>query len=142
MAKLDRRRIVEALELREIQEGFAVRRCCERATWLEMRQLMEMAERICQLSRAGRKREMDDLDQRLYQRLLELSGNKMLLDAADNYRFLGRKVLGAERDEKLVREEHLAILAAISDGRADDAERFVRAHIIATREAIERVLRE
>ena len=64
----------------------------------------------------------------------------MLRDVSDKYRFLGRTVIGTERDEKLVRDEHLAILTAIADGRSDDAERFVRAHITATREVIERVL--
>ena len=140
VAKLDRETIMEALELREIHEAFAVRRCCERATRLEIRQLMDVAERIYQLSRAGRTREMDALDHHLHERLIELGGNRMLLDVSDNYRFLGRTVVNAERDERLVRDEHLAILTAISDGRADDAERFARAHIVATRQAIERVL--
>jgi DNA-binding GntR family transcriptional regulator len=139
VARLDRQTLLEALELREIHEAFAVRRCCERASRLEMRQLMDVAQRIYQLSRAGRKPEMDALDRQLHGRLLELAGNGMVREMSDTYRFLGRMVVGVERDEKLVRDEHVAILTAIADGRADDAERLIRHHIAATREAIESV---
>ena len=140
VARLDRATILEALELREIHEAFAVRRCCERATRLEIRQLVDVAERIYQLSRAGKKAEMDALDRQLHGRLLELAGNAMVQEAADNYRFLGRMVVGVERDERKVRDEHVAILTAIADGRADDAERLIRHHIAATREAIEKAI--
>jgi DNA-binding GntR family transcriptional regulator len=140
VARLDRQTLLEALELREIHEAFAVRRCCERSTRLDMRQLVDVAERIYQLARAGKKAEMDALDHQLHGRLLELAGNGMLRDLSDNYRFLGQMGVGVERDERKVREEHVAILTAIADGRADDAERLIRHHIAATREAIESVL--
>ena len=142
VARLDRETILEALELREIHEVFAVRRCCERATRLEIRQLMEIAERIYQLSRARKRAEMDALDRQLHERLLQLAGNAMLRDLSENYRFLGRMVVGVERDEKKVRDEHLAILTAIADGRADEAERLIRHHIAETRKAIEEALAE
>src|SRR5687767_11370889 len=140
VTRLDRPTILEALELREIHEAFAVRRCCERATRLEMRQLVDVAERIYQLSRTGKRAEMDALDRQLHARLLELAGNGMLRELAENYLFLGRMVVGVDRDEKQVRDEHVAILTAIADGRAADAERFLRQHLAATREAIEKVL--
>ena len=137
VASFDRRSALEALDLREIHEAYAVRRCCERATRLELRQLAALAERIQEASRGGRDAEAEALDHELHGRLLALAGNAMLLDLSKRPHFVARATAhNAGRDGKAAYEEHLAILQAISDGRADDAERLVRQHIARTREAL------
>ena len=64
----------------------------------------------------------------------------MLMRLAHNYRVLG-KFVRANRDPKVIRDEHIAILTAIEEGRADDAEKLMRDHIEAARSAIEKSMK-
>ncbi|HWP40099.1 MAG TPA: GntR family transcriptional regulator [Tepidisphaeraceae bacterium] len=137
VSKLDKEKVLESFEVREMHEALAVRRCCERVTRVQIRELMDMAERIYELGVAGKLDEMGSLDRQLHSQLIHLSGNSMLIRLADNYRVLG-KFVRADRDPGVVRDEHLAILRAIQDGRADDAERLVRQHVAAARLAVEK----
>ena len=50
------------------------------------------------------------------------------------------KFVRADRDPAVVRDEHLAILRAIEEGRTDDAEHVVRRHVAAARLAVEKRL--
>jgi DNA-binding GntR family transcriptional regulator len=75
----------------------------------------------------------------MHARITELSGNRMLARLADNYVVLG-KVVRARRDPKIVHQEHLEILRAIESGNEDDAERLMRAHIRAAREAVAQII--
>ena len=68
----------------------------------------------------------------LHATLIQLSGNNTLARLADNYRLLGTFIRDG-RDSEVVRNEHLAILRAIQDGRADDAEWLARQHVAAAR---------
>jgi DNA-binding GntR family transcriptional regulator len=139
VTKLDREKLLEAFEVREMHEGLAARLCCDRVTRAQVRQLMDMAEEIYQLGTAQKLTEMGSLDRGLHSQLIHLCGNKMLARLADNYRVLG-KFVRADRDPTAVRDEHLAILQAIGDGRADDAERLIRQHVAAARLAVEKQL--
>ena len=55
---------------------------------------------------------------------------------ADNYRVLG-KFVRANRDPQVVRDEHLAIIKSIERGRAAEAERLMREHVMAAKAAVE-----
>jgi DNA-binding GntR family transcriptional regulator len=132
VARLDRERLAEALEIREMHESLAVRRCCERVTRSEVRALVDLAEQVYRRAAAGEAQESAALDRLLHGRLIDLSGQGMLSRLADNYRPLVES-LRDERDPQVVRREHLAILRAIEDGKADDAERLVRGHVAAVR---------
>src|SRR5688572_23575440 len=46
VSKLGKEKILEAFEVREMHEALAVRRCCERVTRVQIRELMKLAERI------------------------------------------------------------------------------------------------
>jgi DNA-binding GntR family transcriptional regulator len=139
VTKLDREKLLEAFEVREMHEGLAARLCCDRVTRAQIRQLMDMAEEIYRLGTEQKLTEMGSLDRELHAQLIHLCGNKMLARLADNYRILG-KFVRADRDPTAVRDEHIAILQAIGDGRADDAERLIRQHVAAARLAVEKRL--
>ena len=53
---------------------------------------------------------------------------------------LGDEARRWARPPGVVLEEHLAILKAVEDGREDDAERLMRAHVRATREELQKYL--
>ncbi|HEV2294785.1 MAG TPA: GntR family transcriptional regulator [Tepidisphaeraceae bacterium] len=137
VSKLGKDKLLEAFEVREMHEALAVRRCCERVTCVQVRELIRLAERIFDFGTAQELDEMASSDRRLHSQLIHLSGNSMLIRLVDNYRVLG-KCVRADRDPAVVRDEHLAILQAIGDGRADDAERLVRQHVAAARLAVEK----
>ena len=135
VSQIDRPRLLEAFYVREVHEGLAVRLCCERATRTDIRELMAVAEEIYSLGAARKLEEMGTLDRELHSRLIHLSGNSMLIRLADNYRILG-KIVRADRNIEMVRNEHLAILQKIQDGDADQAERLMREHVAAARVAV------
>jgi DNA-binding GntR family transcriptional regulator len=139
VTKLNKNRILEAFEVREMHEALATRLCCERVTRAQIRELVEMAEQIFKLANSSKPDEMASLDRELHARLVRLSGNGMLARLADNYAILG-KFVRADRDPAVVRDEHLAILRAIEEGRTDDAEHLVRRHVAAARLAVEKRL--
>jgi DNA-binding GntR family transcriptional regulator len=137
VSKLGKEKLMEAFEVREMHEALAVRRCCERVTRVQVRELMKLAERIFESAVAQRLDEMAASDRTLHSQLIQLSENSMLIRLVDNYRVLG-KFVRADRDPSIVRDEHFAILQAIEDGRADDAERLIRQHVAAARLAVEK----
>jgi len=140
VSKIDKSRLLESFEVRAMHEGLAARLCCDRATRAELRVLGEMVEQMFKLGKAKKWEEMSSLDRQFHSRIIELSGNSMLVRLAHNYRVLG-KFVRANRDLKVIRDEHLGILKAIEEGRATDAERLMREHIEAAREAIERSMK-
>jgi len=137
VTELNQARLLEAFEVREMHEALAARLCCERATRAQIRQLTELAEEIYQLARNQDFSKMGSLDRNLHTQLIQLSGNRMLVRLAENYRVLG-KFVRAERDPSVVRDEHIGILRAIEDGRVDDAERLMRLHVAAARLVVEK----
>jgi len=141
VAELSAERLIEAYHVREMHEGLAARLCCDRVTRGQVRELLALAVAACELGRSGRLDEMGLADRQLHSRLIQLSGNSMLMRLAENYWVLG-KVVRASRDPEAVFEEHAAILKAIEDGRAEDAERLTREHVRAGREAIARQIAE
>ena len=129
--RLDNEAMVEALQVREMHETLAVRLCCRRTTREDLDQLRVLAERMYVLGQEGEEAgssEMGWLDREFHCRLLELSGNELLVRLADAYLILG-KAVRMGRDAKEVYEEHLALLDAIEAGQVDEAERLVREHI-------------
>ena len=140
VSKIDKNRLLESFEVRSMHEGLAARLCCDRATRAELRVLGEMVEQMFKLGKAKKWEEMSSLDRQFHSRIIELSGNSMLVRLAHNYRVLG-KFVRANRDPKIIRDEHMAILKAIEEGHCNDAERVMREHIQAGREAIERSMK-
>src|SRR6476620_8739917 len=50
VTKLNKDKLLEAFEVREMQEALAARLCCERATRAQIRELVELAQRIYSLA--------------------------------------------------------------------------------------------
>jgi DNA-binding GntR family transcriptional regulator len=140
VSKIDKNRLLESFEVRAVHEGLAARLCCDRATRMEIRALRKMVEQMLKLGKSKKTEEMSSLDRQFHANITELAGNDMLIRLAHNYRVLG-KFVRANRDPKLIRDEHVAILDAIEEGRADDAERLMREHIEAARIAIEQSMK-
>lgn len=141
VSRLDKSKLLEAFEVREMHEGLAARLCCQRATREEIHKLREMVEEIYRLDRQKRYEEMGVLDREFHMSLIDLSGNSMLVRLAHNYRILG-KFVRANRNAQEVREEHQAILKAIENGQADQAEKLIREHVAAARRAVEDSLKD
>ena len=139
VSRLNAEKLLESYDVREVHEGLAARLCCDRITRRQVRALRETAERISSLAGEGKFDEMASADRDLHQRIIQIAGNSSLIRLAENYCVLGKIVRG-NRDPYVVREEHLAILQAIEDGRGDDAERVMREHIRAGKRAIEEQL--
>jgi DNA-binding GntR family transcriptional regulator len=135
VSELSTQKLLDAFDVREIHEGLAVRLCCDRITRIEIRELVEMVQTAHALARQDKAMEAASLDRELHQRLTHISRNSMLIRLAENYRVLG-KVIQMSRDPDAVRDEHLAILKAIEEGRPDEAERLMRTHIRIAKNAL------
>ena len=136
VSELSNQKLLDSFDVREIHEGLAARLCCDRITRIEVRELAEVVQRIHALARQDKAMEAASLDREFHQRLTHISRNSMLIRLAENYRVLG-KVIQMSRDPDAVRDEHLAILNAVEEGRPDDAERLMRTHIRIGKQALE-----
>jgi DNA-binding GntR family transcriptional regulator len=136
VSELTYAKLREAYDVREMHEGLAARLSCDRITRTQVRELVEMAQRMAELAGENKLDEMGSLDREFHHRLLEIAGNSMLLRLVDNYRVLG-KVVRVNRDPEQVRKEHLAILKPIEEGKPEEAERLMREHIRAGKQAVE-----
>ena len=134
--ELDPAMLRSAYEIREMFEGLAARLCCEQASRQDVRELRDIAQRCHRCATQGELTEMGRLDRQLHQRTIRISGNPLLDRLTEGYRVLGMFVR-AHRDIDAVRDEHLAIIDAISAGDADAAERLARDHVRKAREALQ-----
>ena len=141
VSELSVKKLLDSFDVREIHEGLAARLCCERMNRREIRELTEMANQMLELAQQDKLMEMANLDREFHRRLTHASENSMLIRLADNYRLLG-KVFQMSRDPQQVRTEHLAILQAIEEGRSNDAESLMRAHIRTAKQALEHQISE
>jgi DNA-binding GntR family transcriptional regulator len=132
VSRLDKQKLVEAYELREMHEAIAVRRCCERLSRAELNELMELPPRIYAAGKADKWELAACLDRELHGQLLERSDSSMLRRLAENYLLLCRVVRKGPGPTR-ARADHLSLLRAIADGDADKAERIIRQHIAAER---------
>lgn len=139
VSELNAKKLLDSFEVREMHEGLAARLCCERMNRQDLRCVGEIVDRIRALSREDKRMEAAELDREFHHTLVRYSGNSMLIRLADNYRLLG-KVIQLTRDPEMVYAEHTAILRAIGEGNADEAERLSRVHIQIARRDVERAI--
>ena len=137
VAELSVEKLIDAYEVREMHEALAVRACCDRVTRAQIRELRTLVDEILKRAEAGDIIGAGSLDREFHHRLIQLSGNSMLMRLADNYVLLGKIVRkGPRPNMKQVHREHRAVLKAIEEGRPDDAERLIRRHIRIARETV------
>ncbi len=128
VGELDAQTLLEAYQIREVFEGLGSRLCCEYGSRADQRELAELVERSHSRGRDGNLAEMNALDRQFHYRLVAISGNRLLAKLTESYRVLGMFV-PANRDMQEVRDEHMAILAAIESNTPDEAERLARRHV-------------
>ncbi len=128
--------LLEAYRIREMHEGLATRLCCEHMTRAEIKNMRLLAEEICDAGKSNAMEKMGELDRQFHNEILEKCGNKLLSRLVDSYSIL-QKIVRGKRDPVPVKAEHMAILDAIEQGRADDAERLMRDHISTGRKFVE-----
>lgn len=136
VGNLDASRLIEAYEVREYLEGLAARRACGRVSQSDITALESMADSIWNLSEAGNVEEMGAADRAFHLQIVHLSRNSVLVRLAEGYRTLGMAVR-ASRHPRVVYDEHLRIIGAISRNKPEDAERFARQHVHEARLIIE-----
>lgn len=136
VAALDGRRVLEALEIREMLEALAARLCCHRASRENVGELGVLAERIRTLARRGRTAEAAELDRAFHRRMVELSGNSLLLRLTDQCRILAA-VKKMDVDIGTAHDAHVRILRALDRNLPGEAERAAREHVRSAREALE-----
>ena len=128
--------LFEAYRIREMHEGLAVRLCCENMTRAEISGMKLLVEEIYEAGKVGDMEKMGQLDRQFHNEILEKCGNKLLIRLVDSYSIL-QKIVRGKRNPIPVKVEHMAILDAIEQGRADDAERLMREHIATGRKFVE-----
>jgi len=139
---LDGAMIVESIQIRAMLEGLAVRLCCRRITREQIRRLEDHARTIYALSQENRQEEWAYQDRLFHQRLIEISGNRMLQRLSENFWVLGKIIRGQEKSAEAILQEHLAVLKAVEEGREEEAERLMRDHIGNLGEGIEEQIQQ
>jgi len=122
-------RLLECYELRELFEGLAARRCCDRITVRQLRDLREMADEIYRLRGEGQHEPSGRLDRDFHFRLTQISGGYMLKRLSNTYAVLGKVVTPRTGDAERPLAEHQMILNDIQSGRPDAAEKSAREHV-------------
>jgi len=130
-------RLLECYELREVFEGLAARRCCERITVHQLRKLREMGDEICRLRNDGHHEQSGLLDREFHLRLTQIAGNRLLERLTSTYAVLGKAVTSPNTAGQQTLDEHQAILNDIQSGNPDAAERSAREHVRKGRDSIE-----
>lgn len=131
--------VVAPLSVAMVEDAYAVRGSLDPlAARLAAEQAPE-PEREQILALANEKPASDDrkswiyLNRRLHRSIYAASGNEILVgildsvwDLTDRYRF---RISGINTDLETVRQEHVAIAAAIADGNPDRTDALMRAHL-------------
>lgn len=125
---LDAQALHELLVFREMFDAVAARECCGKLGEEDALQLREMAERIYTLTVAGDYAEKNLVDREFHLRIVDLSGNRLLMMLARQHHVLG-KVFGTTVEPEGTLKGHLAIVDALLAGDKDQAERVARKHL-------------
>jgi DNA-binding GntR family transcriptional regulator len=141
VSDLDTPKLMQAYEVREVLEGLAARRCCERVSRADVRELYSMVDRIYQLGVDGKQEERGILDRQFHHKTVLIAQNQILTRLTEAYYVLGM-VVQVSRSHEHVRSEHEGIVKAIEEDRPDDAERLAREHVAGLRRLIEQMIAE
>jgi DNA-binding GntR family transcriptional regulator len=123
----------EIIELRVLLEGPAMALVVERATDAELEALTESVDGIEEAAAASDVSRFLAEDRQFHLGLLELAGNRRLVDVVsrlrDQTRLVGLQALAREHALTGSALEHRPILAALQGGDAERAERLMREHL-------------
>ena len=122
-------RLLECYEVREILEGLAARRCGERITIRQLRDLRAMVSEIYRLHVDGDHEQSARLDRDFHLALIQIADNRLVERLSSTYAVLGKVVTIRRADPENTRAEHDAILDGIQSGSAEAAEDAARQHV-------------
>jgi DNA-binding GntR family transcriptional regulator len=100
-----------------------------------------MADDIYKLAEKNNEEKMGVMDRKFHFYISDLSRNKILSRLAETYRVLGMTVRAC-REPQIIHEEHLAIVDAIAQNHADEAEKLARRHVEEAARTIEAQARQ
>ena len=124
---------IEITEVRMVVEGLCAARAADRATEGEHRELREIGERMQQAVAAGDVLGYSDINKRLHDLIMRISGQETACAVlgrlrGQNVRHQFRLAMHPGRPSVSL-PQHLAIIEAICAGDADAAEAAMRAHL-------------
>jgi DNA-binding GntR family transcriptional regulator len=122
-------RLLECYEVREILEGLAARRSCERITIKQLRELRTMVAEIHRLHVNGDHEQSARLDREFHLALTQIADNRLVERLSGTYAVLGKVVTIRHGNPDNTRAEHEAILDGIESGSAEAAEAAARRHV-------------
>jgi DNA-binding GntR family transcriptional regulator len=136
----DPARLIDAFEMRELMDGLAARRCCQRITVAQLRELHEINDTMDRHFQNGEWREGGQLDRKFHLQLVEIAGNQMLSQVASGFLAITKFVTAEISDPKLPAQHHRHLLDAIASGDSARAEQLAREHVHSNRQNVERAL--
>lgn len=139
VAAIDQTQLMEAYEIREMLEGLATRRCCERASPADLRELSEMAEKVHGFGLTGRNEDRAKLDRRFHERIIQISGSRVVGRLSEGYHIV-RLVVLVDVPHDQILADHQRIIDAIQANDPEQAEKAARQHVASAREMIRRQL--
>ena len=122
----DKKKFLESLEIREVFEGLAARRCCQRITVRQLRELRSMVDDMYRLRKEGQCQESARLDREFHQKLLQIAGSRMLERLSDACSVLNKCIVIGLADAKNTLDDHSLILNEIQANRPEAAEQAAR----------------
>jgi len=137
---LDPDRLIEAFELREVMEGLAVRRCCERITVAQLRELHELVNAIDCHFHAREWRAGGLLDRQLRLRLIEIADSQMLSQLASTCMVITKFVTVEIADVAQPARAYHELLDIIASGDAEGAEQLARLRVRSNRTHVEQAM--
>ncbi|MFI1974172.1 GntR family transcriptional regulator [Streptomyces wedmorensis] len=130
-------------DVRENLEGLAARLAARHAAPAQLRDLERLLARARAAAEAGRLRDTVSLNADFHRRIVELSGNPLLMDLMapldSRLRRLFR-LTSARSDGEPMCGAHERLYAAVRDRDEDGAEALARTHVADTRASAERLL--
>ena len=135
--QFDKDKFVESLEIREVLDGLVARRCCDRITVQQLRELRTMVDDMYLFRKEGRCRESAQLDREFHLRLLKIAGSGMLERLVDACSVLNKCIAIGLADAKWILDEHNQILNEIQANRPEAAEQAARNSLRRARALIE-----
>ena len=131
-------RLLECYELREILEGLAARRCCDRISVKQLRDLHDLIDEIHRLHIDGDHEQSARLDRKFHLALTRIADNHLVEKLSGTYAVLGKVVTIRHADHEQTYAEHQAILNHIQSGNPESAENAARQHVHKAYQAIQK----
>ncbi len=138
---------LEIFDLREFMEGLSARLAARKASNEDLDELENTLAECLAAMKAGDNKRYSELDQFFHYKLIDIGGNQRLAEIYSRLRLQAKVLMRSSmrlpgRGMKQSCEEHRDILDAVKTHDEDNSERAARRHILNTREAVEKWLRD